>query len=171
MLENAVTELKKENAQLRTHLVTELKNAVNDSVGATGATGRDGASVVGPAGPPGKDSNVAGPRGADGRRGEKGESIRGDRGEQGIQGVQGIPGKDGESIRGEKGEKGERGDVLIIGESEMAQAVIAMRIKLKEHHAKVIAVLVERIEHEKKNGGQHFARLLEYIKGEIEALR
>ena len=92
-LENAVTELKKENAELRTHLLTELKNAVSDTVGQTGATGRDGAAVIGPVGPAGKDSNVQGPRGAEGRRGDTGP--RGERGETGEQGIQGLPGKDG----------------------------------------------------------------------------
>jgi hypothetical protein len=68
MLENAVTELKKENAELRTHLWTaletkanDLKNVIQDSIripqdGAPGKDGRDGVdgqSIVGPVGPRG----------------------------------------------------------------------------------------------------------------------
>ena len=172
MAENAIAELKKENAELRTHLLTQLKNAVNDSVGATGAPGRDGAAVVGPAGPAGKDSNVAGPKGETGKRGDTGP--QGPRGEKGEQGIQGLPGKDGVSITGPAGPQGVPGDVLVIGDSEAAQAVIALRIKLKEQHAAIIARLVERIEHEKGQDGfthRHFTRVLESIKADIERLR
>jgi hypothetical protein len=132
MLENAVTELKKENAELRTHLwatletkANDLKNVIQDSI----RIPQDGA--------PGKD---------------------------------GRDGVDGQSI---VGPKGDTGDVLVIPDSAMAKAVIAMRIKLKEQHAAIIARLVERIEGEKKGTwvGQHFAKLLESIKAEIERLR
>jgi hypothetical protein len=110
---------------------------------------------------------VPGPAGCAGRQGERG--IRGEKGEQGIQG---LPGNDGVSITGPSGPQGEKGDVLYVGPAEMQQAVIDARRKLKEHHAAVIAVLVERIEHDKNGNGsqQHFARLLVGIKKEIERL-
>jgi hypothetical protein len=55
----------------------------------------------------------------------------------------------------------------------MAKAVIALRIKLKEHHAAMIALLVEHVEGQKKGTwvGQHFAKMLENIRQEIERLR
>jgi hypothetical protein len=138
--------------------------------GATGASGADGRNGLnGKDGANGKDSCVPGPMGATGRQGE-----RGIRGEKGERGEVGPAGKDGQSIKGEKGDKGERGDVLVIGDSEAAQAVIALRIRLKEQHAAIIARLVERIEHEKGQDGfthRHFTRLLESIKADIEALR
>jgi hypothetical protein len=82
-------------------------------------------------------------------------------------------GRDGVSITGPAGPQGV-GDVLVIGDSEAAQAVIALRIKLKEQHAAIIARLVERIEHEKGQDGfthRHFTRVLESIKADIERLR
>jgi hypothetical protein len=81
----------------------------------------------------------------------------------------GAPGRDGQSI---VGPKGEAGDVLVIPESEMAQAVIDARRKLKERHAAVIAILIEGIEGNKKGGAgaQLLARHLETIKRAIEAL-
>jgi hypothetical protein len=138
--------------------------------GQTGASGSDGRhGNHGKDGANGKDSSVPGPQGPAGRQGERG--VRGEKGEQGIQG---LPGKDGVSITGPAGPQGERGDVLVIGDSEAAQAVIALRIRLKEQHAAIIARLVERIEHEKGNSGathQHFAKVLESIKADIERLR
>jgi hypothetical protein len=135
--------------------------------GASGADGKNGAH--GKDGANGKDSSVPGPAGATGRQGE-----RGARGEKGETGPQGPAGKDGASITGPAGPQGERGDVLVIGDSEAAQAVIALRIKLKEQHAKLIAKLVESIEHAKGNNSgnwRHFQRVLESIRAEIEALR
>jgi hypothetical protein len=133
MLENAVTELKKENAELRTHLWTaletkanDLKNVIQDSI----RIPQDGA--------PGKD----------GRDGVNGQSI--------------------------VGPKGEAGDVLVIPESEMAKAVTKLRIELKEKHAAHIAVLLESITfHEKSDYWlyQHWAKLLQGIKTQIERLR
>lgn len=172
--EARLTALETENKALRAHLVTELKNAVNDSVGATGPAGQ---SVVGPQGTPGrdgKDSNVQGPRGAEGRRGDTGSrGERGEKGEQGIQGLTGAPGKDGVSITGPQGEKGERGDVLIIGSDEQAQAVIALRIKLKTLHATYLAHLIEGIEGHKKGSvtGRIVAGHLETILKEISKLQ
>jgi hypothetical protein len=79
-------------------------------------------------------------------------------------------GVDGQSI---VGPKGEAGSVTVIPESEMAQAVIDLRRKLKEQHAKFIAVLVENIEGHNKgtHTGRHFAKLLASIKQEIERLQ
>jgi Collagen triple helix repeat (20 copies) len=135
--------------------------------GASGADGRNGNH--GKDGANGKDSSVPGPQGPTGRQGERG--VRGEKGETGP------AGKDGMSIigpQGQRGEKGEKGDLLVIPDSEMAQAVIALRIKLKEQHAAIIARLVERIAHEKGQDGfthRHFTRLLESIKADIEGLR
>lgn len=88
----------------------------------------------------------------------------------GAPGRDGTNGVDGQSI---VGPQGPRGDVLIVGESELAQAVIGLRRKLKEQHAKFIAVLVEHAEGQKKGTwvGQHFARLLEGIRADIERLQ
>ncbi len=132
LLENAVTELKKENAELRVHLAGKLETLVNDAKN----TIQDSIRIP-----------VDGAPGKDGRDGVDGQSI--------------------------VGPKGDTGDVLVIPESEMAKAVIALRIKLKEHHAAVIAVLVEHVEGQKKGTwvGQHFAKLLENIRQEIERLR
>jgi hypothetical protein len=134
-LENAVTELKKENAELRTHLLTELKNAVSDTVGQTGATGRDGASITGPAGPAGKDSNVQGPRGAEGRRGDTGP--RGERGETGEQGIQGLTGATG--AQGPVGATGPAGDITVYGDAELQAAVVQLRTELIQQRARFLA--------------------------------
>jgi hypothetical protein len=63
LLENAVTELRKENKELRTHMVGALHTAINDAknviqdsirVPVDGAPGRDGKDGgTGPQGPPG----------------------------------------------------------------------------------------------------------------------
>jgi hypothetical protein len=173
--EARLTTLEAENKALRTHLLTELKNAVSDTVGQTGATGRDGASVIGPVGPAGKDSNVQGPRGAEGRRGDTGpRGERGEKGEQGIQGLTGAPGKDGASITGPAGPQGPAGDITVYGDAELQAAVTAMRIKLKEQHAKFIAALVEAAAGQAKGNpypGKHFAKLLESIRADIERLK
>jgi hypothetical protein len=91
-----------------------------------------------------------------------------------IQGAIRIPadGKDGRDGR-DSTVPGPRGEVLYVGPEEMAQAVKDARRKLKEQHAKFIAVLVEHAEGHKKGNeypGRHFARLLESIKQEIERL-
>lgn len=64
-LENAVTELRKENAELRVHLKGALQTAINDAKhviqdsirvpvdGKDGKPGADGQSIVGPQGPRG----------------------------------------------------------------------------------------------------------------------
>jgi hypothetical protein len=129
-LENAVTELKAENANLRVHLKGALETAVNDAK-----------NLI-------QDSIRVPLDGKDGRNGVDGAT--------GPQGAQGVP-----------------GDVLIPNEIELQQAVIDLRTKLKEQHAKFIAVLVERAEGEKKGTwvGQHFAKLLESIRQDIERLK
>jgi hypothetical protein len=84
----------------------------------------------------------------------------------------GAPGRDG--VDGAVGPKGEAGDVLIVGESELAQAVTALRIKIKQQHAKFIAVLLEHAQGQAKGNpypGQHWARLLDNIRQEIERLK
>jgi hypothetical protein len=165
MLENFATEIRKEVSAIK------LKEGPQGRPGQQGPTGvcvckngrdgRDGKDAVGIQGATGRDGAV-GPRGERGSRGEKGDSIVG------------PAGKDGVSLTGPAGPKGDRGDVLVIGDSEAAQAVIALRIKLKEQHAAIIARLVERIEYEKTQDSgtsRHFRMLLEGIKRDIERLR
>ena len=138
--------------------------------GQTGASGADGRNGLnGRDGASGKDSSVPGPIGPTGRQGE-----RGVRGEKGETGPQGLAGKDGVSITGPAGPKGDRGDVLILSETELAQAVIALRRKLKEKHAAHITVIVDRIASEQRNDHwvhQHFAKLLESLQRDIERLQ
>jgi hypothetical protein len=91
-----------------------------------------------------------------------------------IQGAIRIPadGKDGRDGR-DSTVPGPRGEVLYVGPEEMAQAVKDARRKLKEQHAKFIAVLVEHAEGHKKGNeypGRLFARLLDSIRQEIERL-
>jgi hypothetical protein len=142
MLENAVTELKKENAELRTHLKGALETAVNDAKNiiqsSQAADFRDLQVGIGKA------------------FSELKASVK-----------NGVDGRDGAT-----GSQGPRGDVLIPNETELQQAVIDLRRKLKEQHAKFIAVLVENIEGHNKGTktGRHFAKLLESIKQEIERL-
>jgi hypothetical protein len=141
--EARLTALEADNKALRTHLLTELKNAVADTVGAPGATGRDGASIVGPAGPPGKDSNVQGPRGADGKRGDTGpRGPRGEKGEQGIQGIQGAPGKDGVDGQSIVGPQGPRGECTIPNTDEVARELLAIRLKLARFQAALLDAYV-----------------------------
>ena len=83
--------------------------------GFAGADGRNGADSQVP-GPPGRDgATIVGPQGP---KGDKGDSIVGPQGPAGA------------SIVGPRGEKGERGDVLIPNESELARAVIQLRLQL-----------------------------------------
>jgi hypothetical protein len=167
------------NTRLNDHdaQLLELRGIINSfklspgpqgNSGATGASGADGRNGLnGKDGAAGRDSCVPGPQGATGRQGERGtRGEKGERGEKGDKGEQGL--------KGDRGEKGERGDFQFICPEEAAQAVIALRIKLKEQHAAIIARLVERIEHEKGQDGfthRHFTRLLESIKADIERLR
>jgi hypothetical protein len=105
--------------------------------GATGASGADGRNGNdGRPGRDGKDSCVPGPAGPVG--------LQGHRGERGVKGDTGAPGKDGKSIigpAGPKGDKGERGDITVYGPEELQVAVKAMRTKLVEQHARVLAAL------------------------------
>jgi hypothetical protein len=84
----------------------------------------------------------------------------------------GAPGRDG--VDGAVGPKGEAGDVTVIGESEMAKAVIDARRKLKEHHATFLAHLIEGIEANRRVSSSYSARILathlEMIKKDIERL-
>jgi len=67
---------------------------------------------------------------------------------------------------------GPRGEVLYVGPEELQAAVIDARRKLKEHHAGVIAILIESIEASKRSGpvNQLFARHLAQIQKDIERL-
>jgi hypothetical protein len=171
------------NSRLNAHdaQLLELDKAIKSVVlspgpvgkqGATGASGADGKN--GRDGRDGKDSTIAGPIGPPGRAGT---SIKGDKGDRGERGP---AGKDGESIKGEKGDKGDtgaqgpRGDVTVIGESELAQAVLDLRRKLKEQHATFIAHLIEGIEANRRPGSSPHARILashlETILAEIRKL-
>lgn len=171
------------NSRLNAHdaqlldLGKEIKSVVlspgpQGKQGQTGASGADGKN--GRDGRDGKDSTIAGPVGPPGRTGS---SIKGDRGERGERG---LPGKDGESIKGARGEKGDtgaqgpRGDVLIVGESELAQAVLELRRKLKIQHATFLAHLIEGIEANRRSSSSASARILaqhlEVIKRDIERL-
>ena len=135
--------------------------------GASGADGKNGAH--GKDGANGKDSSVPGPQGPTGRQGERG--VRGEKGEQGIQGP---AGKDGASITGPAGPKGKAGDILYISPAEVSECVRALRLKLKQQHAAIIARLVERIEYEKTQDSgtsRHFRMVLEGILRDIERLR
>ena len=74
---------------------------------------------------------------------------------------QGVDGKDGAT-----GPAGPKGDVLIPNETELQQAVIALRIKLKQRHAAQIAPIVERLQYETSQDAwvhRHFTMLLEGI--------
>lgn len=85
-----------------------------------------------------------------------------------------VDGKDGrDGVTGPQGENGGRGDVLIPNETELQQAVIGLRRKLLEQRAAFLAVINQRIV-ENNNASnkvqQHFAKLLEYVKRDIESL-
>jgi hypothetical protein len=90
----------------------------------------------------------------------------------GAPGRDGTNGVDGQSI---VGPQGPRGDACVIGSAEMAAAVIELRRKLKEHHAAVIARLIEGIEANRRPGSSGAARILathlEMIKRDIENLK
>jgi hypothetical protein len=86
----------------------------------------------------------------------------------------GAPGRDGVDGQSIVGPKGDAGDVLVIPESELAQAVLDLRRKLKEQHATFIARLIEGIEANRRPESNHLARILathlETIKTAIERL-
>jgi hypothetical protein len=113
--------------------------------GEPGPPGRDGIGINGRDGAPGHDSKIPGPPG---ERGRDGKSIIGSCGPRGEPSR--IPGPKGD--RGEKGDtgatgpQGPRGDVLIIGESEMAEALRAARKALAEQHARFLAAVLKNLE-------------------------
>lgn len=135
--------------------------------GPAGRNGRDGVD--------GRDSTVAGP---EGRVGRAGLAIKGD---TGSRGERGLAGKDGESIVGPPGQSivgppGPRGDVLIVGESELAAAVIALRKKLLEQRAAFLARIAQNIADLKKpehqNATYRIVRMhLEGVLRDIENLK
>jgi hypothetical protein len=144
MLENAVTELKKENAELRTHLKGALQTAVNDAA-----------------------NTIQSAQAADFRELQEAFGERFTDLQASIH--QGVDGKDGAT-----GPAGPKGDVLIPNETELQQAVIALRIKLKQRHAAQIAPIVERLQYEKSQDAwvhRHFTMLLEGILRDIEMLQ
>lgn len=118
---------------------------------------------VGPQGERG-DPGSKGDRGDRGERGEHGTpgkqgdtGSKGERGSDGLHGQTGKPGKDGKDSfvpgpcggkgdKGDRGEPGPRGDVLIVGESELASAVKALRNELLQQRAKVLAALAQELE-------------------------
>jgi hypothetical protein len=83
-------------------------------------------------------------------------------------GVDGAAGRDGRDST----VPGPRGEVLYVGPEELQAAVVDARRKLKEHHAGVLAILIESIEASKRGGpgSQLLSRHLETIKRAIEAL-
>lgn len=140
--------------------------------GSTGAPGPAGAA--GPRGEKGTTGNDGpqgpmGPAGAAAHKGDPGKPGRD--GRDGAQGPVGAPGPMGPA--GPQGPKGDRGDITVVGDAELQEAVIALRIKLKEQHAAFIARIVESIEGQKKGNrtSQHFAQLLEGILRDIARLK
>lgn len=77
-----------------------------------------------------------------------------------VDGKDGAPGRDGVDGQSIVGPRGEAGDVLVIGESEQAQAVLGLRRKLKMLHATFLARLIEEIEANKRSGSSPAARIL-----------
>jgi hypothetical protein len=150
----------------------ELKEGKQGLPGATGASGRDGLQGI-----PGRDGKDA--VGIQGIPGRDGRSIQGQKGDRGLPGrdgkdstVPGPQGPPGESIVGPRGEKGERGDVLIPNETELQQAVIALRLKLLEQRAAFVGRILQGIKDNESGNKvqQHFSRHLESILRDIEAL-
>jgi hypothetical protein len=90
----------------------------------------------------------------------------------GMNGKDGAPGRDGVDGVSIVGPKGDAGDITAYGPEELQAAVIGARRKLKEHHAAVIAILIESIEASKRGGpGSHLlSRHLAQIKADIERL-
>lgn len=175
--EARLTTLEAENKQLRTDLLTELKNIARDTCGKTGAPGPAGVSVIGPQGPRGE----RGETGSEGRPGRDGQSIIGPKGDRGFSGHDGrdgadstVPGPAGPAgLRGEKGETGPRGDVLIVSDdAELKAAVVALRRQILTERAKRAAVINQAIADHSKMGivGQHYARLLADIQRQIDEL-
>jgi hypothetical protein len=82
-------------------------------------------------------------------------------------------GKDGRDGR-DSVVPGPRGDITVYGPEELKATVLELRRKLKEQHAKFIAVLLEYAQGQNKGNpypGKHFANLLDNIRQEIERLQ
>jgi hypothetical protein len=188
MLENFATEIRKEISAIQ---LKEGKPGARGCDGARGLTGEPGRN--GTDGKPGKDA--VGIRGADGIQGPRG--IRGERGrtprfkigevqtlEAGQSARAWLTGTDDDPIlnfavpvgvgaQGTQGIQGERGDITVYGDAELQAAVIALRRKLLEQRAAFLAVINQRIAENSNTNSKvqnHFARLLEYVKRDIESL-
>jgi hypothetical protein len=141
LLESRCTALEQENAQLRAHLKGALETAIKDS-----------------------ENILQSAQAADFRQlaaafGKAFSDLK-------TSVKNGVDGKDGAP-----GPQGPRGDVLIVGESELADAVKAIRLKMAQRHAASIAAIVGRIEHEDKQDSamhRHFATMLKLLLKEIE---
>jgi hypothetical protein len=85
----------------------------------------------------------------------------------------GRDGIDGQSIKGDQGERGPAGDITVYGDAELHAAVIALRRKLLEQRAAFLAVINQRIAENSTSNKvqQHFAKLLESVKQDIERLQ
>lgn len=100
-----------------------------------------GVGPTGETGPAGKDSTVPGPRGEKGDKGERGES----------------------------GPRGEKGDVLVLGESELADAVRQLRNELLQRRARGLAVIADGLAHLGNTGAERLVRQhLEAVQREIQ---
>jgi hypothetical protein len=84
-----------------------------------------------------------------------------------------LDGKDGRDGR-DSTVPGPRGDITVYGPEELQATVIELRRKLKEHHAAVLARLIEGIEANRRGSSSPSARILashlETIKRDIEKL-
>jgi hypothetical protein len=146
-LESRCTGLEQENAQLRAHLVGALQTAINDA-----------------------KNHIQSAQAADFR--ELSAAFDAAFSELKASVKNGVDGKDGQSI---VGPKGEQGNVLLIGDSELAQAVLELRRKLKQQHATFLARIIEGIESGRTPTSSSVARLtaahLEIVKRDIERLQ
>jgi hypothetical protein len=149
MAENAIAELKKENAELRTHLKGALETAVNDA-----------ANII-------QSAQASDFRALQVGIGKAFSDLK-------ASVKDGVDGKDGAP-----GPQGPRGDCLIPNESEAQAALKKERLYLAQRHAAQIAPIVSRLEFERTqnlNKGYdehsfwHFTRLLARIQKEIESL-
>jgi hypothetical protein len=131
--------------------------------GERGERGVDGIGINGKDGAPGHDSKIPGPPG---ERGRDGKSIIGSCGPRGEPSR--IPGPKGD--RGEKGDtgatgpQGPRGDVLIIGESEQADALRKLRLKEAKWQASWLMEL-------ERNTGRRHAGLRSAIESVLKVLK
>jgi hypothetical protein len=163
--EAAIVELRAELARTRTHVVTELKNAVRDTCGRDGRDGVNGVCVCkqGLDGRPGRD-------GRDAAAGKDGRSIIGPKGDRGeasqVPGPVGPAGKDGQSIVGPQGPQGERGDVLYIGPDDLIAAVAIVKTELLAQRAKFLGAIDQAIS---DNGGNSGAQRL--VRAKLQAVK